>query len=336
MSLKVPYKDILNNNESLKVAGSGVTAVFVGATNGIGLGALRALTKHTNGPTIYVVGRSMPRLETLITELKALNGTATFVPIKAADLGLVRDAELAAKEIAKTASKIDLLIMSPGYAAFYRDESVEGLDRQFAIQYYSRMRFLVTLAPLLRQSPSPRVVSVLSAGNEGQIYEDDWLFKKRSIAKGLGAPMSMTTLFLEEFARQPENGKMVLEHVYPGWVGDTGFKIYGLPWLVEKVVFGWIIIPLGKRLAYTSEEAGERVLFAATSGRFRRLKEGMSADGSMVQKGVDGRIGSGVYILGAASQTLAANKILKRLQSEGFSKKVYAHTMEEFEKIAKL
>lgn len=335
MSAKVPYKDIINSNESLKVAGSGVTAVFVGATNGIGLGALRALTKHTDGPTVYIVGRSMPRLETLMTELKALNDTATFIPISAADLGLVRDADAAAKEIAKTASKIDLLIMSPGYAAFYRDESPEGLDRQFAIQYYSRIRFLVTLAPLLRQSPSPRVVSVLSAGNEGQIYEDDWLFKKRSIAKGLGAPMSMTTLFLEEFAKQPENERMVLSHLYPGWVGDTGFKIYGVPWPLQKFL-DWVIVPLGKRIGYTSEEAGERVLFAATSGRYRRLKEGMSAEGSMVQKGVDGRVGSGVYILGAASQTLEANKTLKKLQVAGFAKKVHAHTMEEFERIAKL
>lgn len=335
MSAKVPYKDILNNNESLKVAGSGVTAVFVGATNGIGLGALRALTKHTDAPTIYTVGRSIQRLETLITKLKALNDTATFVPVHAADLGLVRDADAAAKEIAKTASKIDLLIMSPGYAAFYRDESAEGLDRQFAIQYYSRMRFLVTLAPLLRQSPSPRVVSVLSAGNEGQIYEDDWLFKKRSIAKGLGAPMSMTTLFLEEFAKQPGNEKMVLSHLYPGWVGDTGFKIYGVPWPLQKFL-DWIIVPLGKRVGYTSEEAGERVLFAATTGRFRRLKEGMSAEGSMVQKGVDGEVGSGVYILGAASQTLEANKTLKKLRREGFAKKVYAHTVDEFGRIARL
>lgn len=335
MSSKVPYNDVLNNNDSLKVAGSGVTAVFVGATNGIGLGALRALTKHTDAPTIYIVGRSIQRLEALTTELRALNDTATFIPINAADLGLVRDAEVAAKEISRTATKIDLLVMSPGYAAFYRDESAEGLDRQFAIQYYSRMRFLVTLAPLLRHSPSPRVVSVLSAGNEGQLYEDDWLFKKRSIAKGLGAPMSMTTLFLEEFARQPKNESMVLSHLYPGWVGDTGFKIYGVPWPLQKFL-DWIIVPLGKRVGYTSEEAGERVLFAATSGRYRRLKEGMSAEGSMVQKGVDGKVGSGVYLLGAASQTLEVNKTLKKLRGEGFAKKVYSHTMEEFEKIAKL
>ena len=335
MSAKVPYADVLNNNDSLKVAGSGLTAVFVGATNGIGLGALRALTKHTDAPTIYIVGRSMPRLESLIAELKALNDTATFIPIHAADLGLIRDADGAAKGIAKTASKIDLLIMSPGYAAFYRDESPEGLDRQFCIQYYSRMRFLVTLAPLLRQAPSPRVVSVLSAGNEGMIYEDDFKFKTRSIAKGLGAPMSMTTLFLEEFSRQEGNERMVLSHIYPGWVADTGFKVYGIPWPLQKFL-EWFIKPVGKMVGYTSEEAGERVLFAATSGRYRRLKEGMSAEGSMVQKGADGKVGSGVYIIGAASQTLEANKTLKKLQGRRYAKKVFGHTMQEFERIAKL
>jgi NAD(P)-dependent dehydrogenase (short-subunit alcohol dehydrogenase family) len=334
--MKVPYKDILNNNESLKVAGSGLTAVCVGATNGIGLGALRALTKHTDSPTIYIVGRSIPRVESLIGDLKKLNDTATFIPIHATDLGLVRDAEAAAHEIAKMAKKIDLLIMSPGYAAFFRDESPEGLDRQFCIQYYSRMRFLVTLAPLLRQSPSPRVISVLSAGNEGGLYEDDWFFKKHSLVKAVGAPISMNSLFLEEFARQPENDRFVVEHIYPGWVGDTGFKLYGMPWLLQKILMDWLVIPLGKRIAYTSEEAGERILFAATSGRFRRLKEGASAEGSMVQKGVDGKVGSGVYLLGAASQTLEANKTLKKLQSERYAEKVYDHTLNQFERISKL
>ena len=335
MSAKVPLKDILNSNESLKVAGSGLTAVFVGATNGIGLGALRALTKHTDAPTIYIVGRDTSRLNTLIASLKTLNSTATFHPIHAADLGLVRDADAAAKAIAETASKIDLLIMSPGYAALFRDESAEGLDRQFCIQYYSRMRFLTTLAPLLRKSPSPRVVSVLSAGNEGQIWEDDFLFKTRPLRKGLGAPMSMTTLFMQEFARQEGNEKMVLAHIYPGWVGDTGFKVYGIPWPLQWV-FDWLVIPLGKRIAYTSEEAGERVVFAATSGRFRRLKDRMSAEGSLVQKGVDGMVGSGVYIIGAATQTLEANKTLKKLQANGMARKVYEHTTTEFERISKL
>ena len=333
--MKVPYADILNNNESLKVAGSGVTAVFVGATNGIGLGALRALNKHTDAPTIYIVGRSKPKLDTLINGLQKANDTAKFIPIHANDLGLIRDAQKAAEDIATTAKKIDLLIMSPGYAAFYRDESPEGLDRQFCIQYYSRMRFLVTLAPLLCQAPSPRVVSVLSAGNEGQIFEDDFQFKKHSLMKGFGAPMSMNTLFLQEFAKQPDNERFVLEHIYPGWVGDTGFKVYGVPWPLQKML-EWFVKPLGQWIGYTSEEAGERIIFAATNGRFRRLKNGASAAGSLIQKGVDGKVGSGVYIIGAASQTLEANKVLRKLQSEGMARKVYDHTLTEFERISKL
>lgn len=333
--MMVPYKDVLNSNESLKVAGSGVTAVFVGATNGIGLGALRALTKHTDAPTVYIVGRSVQRLEALIEELKSLNETATFIPIQATDLGLIRDADAAAKEIAKTAKKIDLLIMSPGFIALHRDESAEGLDRQFCIQYYSRMRMLVTLAPLLRQAPSPRVVSVLHGGGEGEVWEDDWALKKHSLLKGAGACIAMNTLFLEEYAKQPGNESMVLEHIYPGWVGDTNMAIHGLPWWT-KPIFSLFIIPLGKLVGYTSEEAGERVLFAATSGRFRRLKDGMSAEGSMIQTGVDGKAGSGVYIIGATSQALQANKTLKKLQSEGMAKKVYDHTLGEFERIAKL
>jgi hypothetical protein len=56
----------------------------------------------------------------------------------------------------------------------------------------------------------------------------------------------------------------------------------------------------------------------------------------LVNEGVDGKVGSGVYLVGAASQTVAANKTLQKLRKEGMSKKVYEHTLEEFERISKL
>ncbi|KAK4919209.1 hypothetical protein LTR66_016816, partial [Elasticomyces elasticus] len=69
----VSYKTILASNQSLKSTRPNLTAAFLGATNGIGLGALRALTAHTVSPTIYVVGRSLARLEHLFTDLRTLN-----------------------------------------------------------------------------------------------------------------------------------------------------------------------------------------------------------------------------------------------------------------------
>ena len=330
----VSYEDILNNNESLKVAGSGVTAVFVGATAGIGLGALQSLAKHTDAPTIYIVGRSEAKLDTIISELKELNDTATFVPIIAKDLSRISDAQEAALQIAKQATKIDLLIMSCGYISMTRDESPEGLDRLTVVRFYARMRFLVTLAPLLRAAPSPRVVSVGGAGNEGKIWAEDLKLEHHySLVNAAGASATMGTLFLEEFARQPGNEKMVLIHSFPGFVGGTGLTMQ-VAWYT-RLLIEWVVGPLMKLFGYTPEEAGERVIFAATNGRFRRLKQGTSAEGTLIQKGSNGELGSGVYLVLGNSEVTTQNKVLKQLKDEGYSKLVWDHTIEEFEKVDK-
>ncbi|ETN46723.1 uncharacterized protein HMPREF1541_00912 [Cyphellophora europaea CBS 101466] len=334
--MAVSYSDVLLNNTSLADAGSGVTAVFVGATAGIGLGALRSLTHHTTAPTIYIVGRSRKSLDSLMASLQMLNSGATFHAVVAKDLTLVADAEKAAAEIIRLASRVDLLIMSPGYIDFSHQVSPEGIDRLIAIRYYSRMRFLVSLAPLLRKSPSPRVVSVLAAGMEGKLFPDDLLLEKNfSAMNAAAAATTMTTLFLEEFSKQEGNDRLVCCHLYPGWVGDTGMRVGNgfSAWL--RVVLEWVVAPMMRWVGYTSEEAGERVVFAATNGRFRRLKEGVSGEGTMVQKGVDGRIGGGVYLVQDNSSAKTQNEALRQAREDGMAKRVFDHTMAQFDEINK-
>lgn len=326
----VLYKEIITNNELLKAAGPGLIAVFVGATNGIGLGALKAFAKHMDSPTIYIVGRSLPRLERLITELKGLNNIATIFPVIAKDLTLVKDAEMAVKEISATAKKVDILIMSPGYLTFSRNESPEGLDRFASIRFYSRMQFLVSLAPLLRLALKPRVISVLGGGKEGQLWADDLLLNYHySFKIASDATSSMTTLFFEEFARQPENGRISLIHVYPGLIGDSGLTVVDIgPW--TKFILDWVLSPVMRLVGYTSVEAGERVVFAATSGRFRRLEFDSSVT---AHHSKDCNASSGVYLVRADSSVVTENPVLKKMKSEGMGSKVYQHTLSELTRI---
>jgi NAD(P)-dependent dehydrogenase (short-subunit alcohol dehydrogenase family) len=340
----VSYADVLNNNESLKSAGSGLTAVFVGATQGIGLGVLKALTKHTDSPTIFIVGRSETTLANIISELKTLNPTATLLPIRADDLTLLANVNTACDLITKHASapsKIDILHLSPGYLSFSaRNPSSEGLDKITAIRYYARMRFVTNLLPLLRAAPSPRVVSVLAGGKEGQLWADDFLLERHySVGIAADASASMMTLLMEALAAEPANAKIVFVHLFPGIVGDTnlfGTEHFGA---VLKFVIGWVVMPLIRPFCYTSEEVGERVVFAATSGRFRKLAYGASSssssstsagEGSLVSVGSDGRVGSGVYLVQADSSTVPAPTVLKEMREQGVGAKLYAHTMDVF------
>ncbi|KAF2471169.1 uncharacterized protein BDR25DRAFT_303289 [Lindgomyces ingoldianus] len=212
----------------------------------------------------------------------------------------------------------------------YYEPSHEGLDRVQAIRYYSRMQILLTVAPLLQKSSSPRVVTVLGAGKEGQLWADDLYLKDHySLPNAAGASASMMTLFLEEFQKQPGNAKISFVHLYPGLVGGTGLTIKGLPgW--AQVLVDWIATPLMRWFGYSVEEAGERVLYAATSPMFpAKDRQGREE----AERGSDGGKGSGVYLAQGDSTVVPGNKVLSGLREDEMGTKVWDHTNKIFSSV---
>jgi NAD(P)-dependent dehydrogenase (short-subunit alcohol dehydrogenase family) len=332
----VALKHIYASNNKIPITlPSFPTAVFVGGTSGIGLGALRAFTAHTTtlSPTIYIVGRSAKSLDALIASLQNVNSTATFIPVQATDLTLVKDAAKAADEIASKVEKVDFLFMSPGFLSLYRENTPEGFDSTQAIRFYSRMRFLTALTPALRKSSLSRVVSVLAGGQEGELFPDDLLLEKNySLIKAAGQSASLMTLFFEAYKAQPGNENISLVHLYPGPVGGTGLTIKGLgPWL--RTLVDWVIAPVMKLVCATPEQAGARVLYAATSGRFRRVQAGEASEGAELENGTDGAPGSGVFLVQGDSSVVTEGKVLKGYKEAGKAEVVYNHTLEQFEKL---
>ena len=341
----VPYADILNNNESLKDAGSGLTAAFLGGTAGIGRATLIALAKHTTSPTIYIVGRSEPNLNTLIKDtLQPLNTSATFVPIVVGDLTLVANAVHAADQIkshpTNSASKIDFLYTSPGFVSFKGPNiTSEGYESTQSIRHYSRAAFILGLLPLIKKSPNPRVVTVLAGGKEGAVNTSDWELTGPNafgVLASAGQTTSMHTLFLEELAKQPGCEKLSLIHIYPGIVKGTSLRFEDPPFPLNLIT-NYILPFFANWFGYTSEEAGERALFAGTSGRFRRINDETERDravgsGSLVQKGSNGKVGSGVYTVQEDSSVIGGSKVLDGLRSDGTAEKSWRRTVEVFEK----
>lgn len=330
----VSYSDVLNSNRSLKSVGGSPIAACIGATAGIGRAALVALAKHTASPRIYIVGRTQASLGPLIGQLKGINSAGTYIPIEAGDLTLLANVDRASDSIKRHGdAHLDLLLMSVGYFTFAGwTESAEGLDKLTVVRYYARMRFLLNLLPLLNAAPSSRVISVLGAGMEGQLWPEDFALKDRghySLMKAAGAAASMNTLFLEETRKQ--NPKIVFAHLHPGIVPDTGLidRPEHVGWLMRHLIL-WLLVPPMRLFGYSVEESGERVLFAATNGRFRAVQGG----GEGVEKGTDGTRGSGMYLVAPNSNTIETPKVVKDMREKGVGPKLVDHTLAEFAKIS--
>jgi hypothetical protein len=227
-------------------------------------------------------------------------------------------------------------------------DTPEGIETDFALQYYSRQRLLNNLLPLLERSASPRVISILAAGFEGPIDKDDLERKKHYsfIKTSLGAA-TMTDLFFEEIAKQHPTISFI--HSYPGRVGTHIVdhmlgSAPGVLWFPAQIP-RYTIIPIYTHfMCMTPDEAGERTLFLATSGRFPPASdhegagktagwverpEGVGVARSTVMK--DGQ-GNGVYRANWNGEIQKDSKVLDQYRQEELGQRVYEHTVEVWEK----
>lgn len=107
---------VRESNSHLKTI-SNLVAVFVGATQGIGLSTLQQYATLTTAPRIYIIGRSEPAGLRIIDDLKARNPDGNYVFLKG-QVSLLESVDEVCREIKRREKRLDLLFMSPGYISF--------------------------------------------------------------------------------------------------------------------------------------------------------------------------------------------------------------------------
>jgi NAD(P)-dependent dehydrogenase (short-subunit alcohol dehydrogenase family) len=149
----------------------------------------------------------------------------------------------------------------------------EGLNTGFATNYYSRILFMQKLVPLLNRSADARIISVLSAGEEGPIITSDFGItdpKNNSFSPAMRQSVSMMSLCMHEMSL--ESPKISFIHTFPGlvsspvhekWAATMKGSFTPLRWLVR-----WIFIPIRDLVAWTPEDAGQTGFYEVTSERF--------------------------------------------------------------------
>lgn len=145
----------------------GLNAAVVGGTGGLGRAISRALASR--GASVLVVGQTFR------------DADVTGIEFVGADLSSIREARRVARAL--PAESLDLLVFTTGiFAAARREETSEGLERDMAVSYLSRLVMIREMTPRLRErrpGVKPRVF-VMGYPGGGQIGSPDDLNAERS------------------------------------------------------------------------------------------------------------------------------------------------------------
>ncbi|KAF7553061.1 hypothetical protein G7Z17_g3914 [Cylindrodendrum hubeiense] len=327
--------------------GSPLVVALPGGTTGIGLYIADALatTFAQNGSKlrVYIIGRNAKRAESVISNAQQISPGSDWRFVKATDLALISEVDRCSAEIIRQETeapfhggpvRLDLLYMTYCYPILKeRNITPEGLDSFISTTYYSRIRFIMQLMPLLTASPLPgHVISVYAGGFEDGTSPGEWpVGCPADAVYGISTVRKhtcfMKTFVFEELADKYA-GKLSLTHIYPGLVDGPTFTGPDMPAWFRLV---WRLLkPLAQLFMTSSEDCGQVMVYLATSNFPAKGAPG-SAKATLSTKAEPG---GGCYGVGKWADMPKGIRY-EKVRKEDTSKKIWDHTMETLERIEK-
>ena len=204
----------------------GKTAIVTGANSGMGMATEEALSDM--GARVIMLCRSEKRGRQALEELNAEK--TRDLDLILCDLGDYSSIRSFVSKVKESYDHIDILVNNAGFISLDRQETKEGLERQFGINHIGH--FLLTTSLLDLMSEGSRIVVVASGAHKtGKIHFDDInLHKGFNVFKAYSQSKLANVLFTRELARRLKDKGITVNCCHPGAVAtnigidrDTGF-----------------------------------------------------------------------------------------------------------------
>ncbi len=202
------------------------TAIVTGANSGMGMATVRALSDM--GAKVIMLCRSEKRGTEALEKLSSEK--YRDLELILCDLGNYASIRAFANLVRKSHDHIDILVNNAGFISLDRQETEEGIERQFGINHVGH--FLLTMSLLDLMGEGGRIVNVASGAHKtGKIHFDDInLTKGFNVIKAYSQSKLANVLFTRELARRVKDRGIKVNCCHPGAVAtnigidrDTGF-----------------------------------------------------------------------------------------------------------------
>jgi NAD(P)-dependent dehydrogenase (short-subunit alcohol dehydrogenase family) len=242
------------------------TVLITGATRGIGSATAEALARM--GATVIVHGRDRRRVE---SACRVITHSAKHERVHGAiaDLSSLDDVRRLAAEIAGRHESLDVLINNAGTVTRTRNVTVDGYERQLAVNHLAPFLLTHLLLDKLAASASARIVNVSSMAHRRAVLDLDDLNWETRRYSGIGAYSDSklaNILFTRELAIRLRGTAVTANSLHPGVVATSIFAGMG--------ILGTLFGILSKPFMLSSHEGAETSIYLASS----RDVEGVSGE----------------------------------------------------------
>jgi NAD(P)-dependent dehydrogenase (short-subunit alcohol dehydrogenase family) len=188
------------------------TIVITGATDGLGKGLATELAP--TGARLILHGRNEEKGRRLLEELRPMtSGELVWKRADFASLDEVRD--LAAQ--LEDEERIDVLVNNAGIGtAGGREQSADGCELTFQVNYLAPFLITRRLLPLIERSAPARIVNVSSAGQAPIDFEDVMLEQGYTGVQAYCQSKLALVMFTFDLAEELEGTRVTANCLHPG------------------------------------------------------------------------------------------------------------------------
>jgi NAD(P)-dependent dehydrogenase (short-subunit alcohol dehydrogenase family) len=202
----------------------GKVVLVTGATDG--LGQALAVDLARSGATVLVHGRDPGRMAdtvsevTKVTEAAGATGAADRVRGYRADLASLAAVRALAEQVIAAEPRLDVLVNNAGIGTTVpgggvRQESADGYELRFAVNYLAGYALTRLLLPLLRKSAPSRIVNVSSLGQQAIDFGDVMLTKGYDGMRAYRQSKLAQILFTVDLAAELELAGVSVNALHP-------------------------------------------------------------------------------------------------------------------------
>jgi len=251
--------------------------LVTGATAGIGKHTAIALAHQ--GATVVVGGRNPQKCSQVTQEIQEITGNPN-VDTLVADLSSQAECRRMVSEFRDRYNRLDVLVNNAGAAFLKRQVSIDGIEKNLALNHLSYFLITNLLLDVLKESAPARIVNVSSGSHFGKRldFDDLQLRKGYNPMKAYGRTKLANVLFTYELDRRLTGTGVTVTTLNPSLVATNIWKNVGP--VIGPIVAWWV-----SRSAQTPEEGAQALIYLASSpevegvsGKYYRKKVAMASD----------------------------------------------------------